>query len=287
MKYGDLNGNKMETNTKKQFNWRSFVSVLTAFSFIGITFTGIILFVVPPGRIANWTGWTLLALTKDQWIALHDWFAVIFVVTAIIHLYFNLKPFISYFKSRVTKTFSLRSEWVVALLVCAVVGVGTVVNFAPFSTLMAWNERIKYSWDNPSQQAPIPHAELLTLAEMASQVPDANIETMIANLERQGIKVQSPEIIVGELAKLSDVTPAQIYQIALGQSSAGSSRFGQMTLKQYCEQIDLDLDEAVKKLKDAGFTIKPEMTIREIADSVGIHPSEIRTILNQPFVSPQ
>jgi len=49
----------------------------------------------------------------------------------------------------------------------------------------------------------------------------------------------------------------------------------------------LDVDEAVKKLKDAGFTIKPEMTIREIADSVGVHPSEIRTILNQPFVSPQ
>ena len=42
----------METKAKKQFNWRSFVSVLTAFSFIGLTFTGFILFVVSPGRIA-------------------------------------------------------------------------------------------------------------------------------------------------------------------------------------------------------------------------------------------
>ncbi|MBN1972041.1 MAG: DUF4405 domain-containing protein [Sedimentisphaerales bacterium] len=271
----------METKAKNQFNWRSFVSVLTAFSFIGLTFTGIILFVVPPGRIANWTGWTLLALTKDQWIALHDWFGIIFVVTAVIHLYFNLKLFISYFKSRVTKTFSLRSEWVVALLVCVVVGAGTVVNFAPFSTLMTWNESIKYGWDNPSQQAPIPHAELLTLIELAEQVPDANIETMIANLEGQGIKVQSPEIIVNELAESVAMTPEQIYQIALGQSTTGSSRFGQMTLKQYCEQINLDVDEAVKILNDAGFTIKPEMTIREIADSKGAHPSEIRTLLNQ------
>ena len=71
----------MKTNGNKIFNWRSFTSILTAFSFLGLTISGIILFVVPPGRIANWTGWTIFALTKEQWIALHDWFAVIFMIT--------------------------------------------------------------------------------------------------------------------------------------------------------------------------------------------------------------
>ncbi len=272
----------METNAKKRFHWRSFVSVLTAFSFIGLTFTGIILFFVPPGRIANWTGWTLLALTKDQWIALHDWFAVIFVVTAVFHLYFNLKPFISYFKSKATKIFSLRPEWAMALFICVVVCVGAIVNIVPFSTLLAWNESIKYSWDSPLQQAPIPHAELLTVTELAQQVSDVDLETMLANLKMQGIEVKSPDVVVGELAQSVNMTPAQLYQIALGQSRTGGRRFGRMTLKQYCEQINLDVDEAVKKLKDAGFTAKPEITIRNIADSAGVHPSEIRTVLNQP-----
>lgn len=272
----------MKTKLKRRFQWRSFVSVLTAFSFIGLTFTGIILFVVPPGRIANWTGWTLLALTKDQWIALHDWFAIIFVVTAIFHLYNNLKPFISYFKSKTTKIFSLRPEWTMALIVCFAVCVGAIVNIAPFSTLMAWNESIKSGWDTPSQQAPIPHAELLTMNELAQQVSDVDIETMLANLERQGIEVNSPDVVIGELAQSINMIPAQLYQIALGQSDTRGGRFGQMTLKQYCEQINLDVEEAVKKLNDAGFKAKLEMTIREIADSAGVHPSEIRTVLNQP-----
>ncbi len=272
----------MEANAKKRFNWRAFVSVLTAFSFIGMTFTGIILFVVPPGRIANWTGWSLLALTKNQWIALHDWFAVIFVISAVFHLYFNLKPFINYFRSKAAKIFSLRPEWAMALFICVVVCVGAIVNIAPFSTLMSWNESIKNSWESPSQQAPIPHAELLTVAELAQQVSDIDLDTMLANLKSQGVKVNSSDVVVGELAKSVNMTPLQIYQIAVGQSGTEGSRFGRMMLKQYCEQMNLDVDEAVKKLKDAGFTAKPGMTVREIADSAGVHPSEIRKVLNQP-----
>ena len=40
-------------------------------------------------------------------------------------------------------------------------------------------------------------------------------------------------------------------------------------------------DDVTQKLKDAGFTVKPEMTMREIADSKGAHPSEVRNIISQ------
>ncbi|MBN1973380.1 MAG: DUF4405 domain-containing protein [Sedimentisphaerales bacterium] len=271
----------MEAKGKRRFNWRSFVSVLTAFSFLGLTITGIILFIVPPGRIANWSGWTIYALTKEQWIALHDWFGIIFVITVVFHLLFNIKPFISYFKSKVTKSYSLRPEWLLAMVVCIVVGVGTIVNTAPFSTLMTWNESIKNSWENTSQQAPVPHAELFTLTELAQQVTDVDLETMQANLQAQGIEVNSSDITIGELAESFSKTPSEIYQIALGQGGTERSRLGQMTLKEYCEQMNINVDEAVRKLKTSGFTVKSNMTIREIADSGGVHPSAVRTMLNQ------
>ena len=273
----------METNKKKIFNWRSFISVLTAFSFIGLSISGIILFVVPPGRIANWTGWTIFALSKDQWIALHDWFAVIFIITVVFHLFYNIKPFTSYFKSKITKHFSLKLEWLIALFICAVVSIGTILDAKPFSDLLAWNESIKNSWENPSQQAPIPHAELLTLSELANQVEDIDIDTITANLEKHGIQFESTDVVLGDLAKSVSKTPVDIYQIALGQNNTSGSgnRFGQMTLKEYCEQMNVNIDNAAQKLKDAGFTIKSGMTIREIADSKGAHPSEIKTILSQ------
>ena len=292
----------MSNDTKKQFNWRSFISVLTALSFIGMTFTGVILFVVPPGRVANWTGWTLIGLTKHEWIGLHDWFSIIFVAASVIHLYLNWKPFVSYFKSKATKAFALRGEWAAALVVCAVVFACTLGDIRPFSSLLAWNENIKHSWESPQQRAPIPHAELMSLDELARQVPGVDLETMLDNLKAEGIEVESADIVLGELAEAYNMTPVRLYNIALGQAGPGRGHggggqraeseelggggpgrgFGKMTLTQYCEQKDLDVNTAVKKLQDAGIKAGPDMTIRGIADSVGGHPSEIRAVIDPP-----
>ena len=296
----------MNNGKNKRFNWRSFISVLTAVSFVGMAFTGVILFVVPPGRVANWTGWTLLGLTKHEWIGLHDWFSIIFVVASVVHLYLNWKPFVSYFKSKATKAFALRSEWAAALFVCVLVFIGTLRDIRPFSSLLAWNESIKHSWESPQQRAPIPHAELMSLTELANQVQGVNLETMLANLKAAGIEVESAETVLGELAEAHNMTPVRLYNIALGQSGPGRRHggggqraegedkgggyggggpgrgFGKLTLKQYCEEMDLDVNTAVKKLEDAGIKAGPDMTIRGIADSVGSHPSEIRAIIEPP-----
>jgi hypothetical protein len=290
----------MSEETRKRFNWRAFFSVLTALSFIGMAFTGVILFVVPPGRIANWTGWTLLGLTKHQWIGLHDWFSIIFVVASVFHVYLNWKLFVSYFKSKVSKAFALRIEWALALVVCGVVFFGTLGDVTPFSSLLVWNENIKHSWDSPQQRAPIPHAELLTLTELAEQVRDVKLESMLTNLKARGIEVESTDVVLGELAEDYNMTPARLYDIALGQAGYGRGHggpeqgerygqggagrgIGQMTLKEYCSQTGFDVNTAVKKLQDAGFKASPDMTIRGIADTVGVHPSQIRTLLEAPI----
>ncbi|MBN2593228.1 MAG: DUF4405 domain-containing protein [Sedimentisphaerales bacterium] len=292
----------MSEKAKTKFNWRSYVSVLTALSFIGMTFTGIILFFVPSGRVANWTGWTMLALTKQQWIGLHDWFSIIFVIASIFHLYLNWKPFVSYFKSKVTRVFGLRAEWALATVTCIAVFVCTLAGVKPFSSLISWGESIKQSWDSPRQRAPIPHAELLSLRELAEKVTNVDLETMLSNLKANRIDVGSPDVVLGDLAEACGMTPARLYDIALGQAATGiggGGRHGQagaeggrgggpgrglgrITLKQYCEQMDLDLDTSIKKLKDAGFTVSAEMTFRDIADSTGARSSEIINILQAP-----
>ena len=306
-----------------KFNWRAFFSVLSALSFIGMVFTGVILFVVPPGRIANWTGWTLLALTKHQWIGLHDWFSIIFIAASVFHVYLNWKPLVSYFKNKVSKAFALRIEWAFALIICCAVFICTLVEMKPFSSLLAWNENIKHSWDSPQQRAPIPHAELLSLTELSEQVGDLSLETILTNLKSRGIEVESADVVLGDLAETHNMTPAHLYDIALGQAAGpgrgqgghgeggrgfggpggraeqhsgsqvdagtehepggGIRGFGRMTLKSYCSQMGIDVNEAVKKLQDAGFKASSDMTIRSIADTTGVHPSEIRTLLEPPI----
>ena len=279
----------MGRETKIKFSWRAFFSLLSAVSLIGMTFTGVILFVVPPGRIANWTGWTILALTKQQWIALHDWFSIIFVVAAGFHLYLNWRPFVSYFKSKISKALALRAEWLAALVVCIIAFVGTVSGISPFSNLMAWNESIKQSYDSPRQRGPVPHAETMTLRELAENYTGVELGTMLNNLRRHGIQFESPDAVLGELAEANGLTPAELYNIAIGQRGAGGgfgaqgggggSGFGRMTLKQFCQQEGLDVDTTVRKLKDNGYKASPDMTMRAIADSAGVRPSQVRTII--------
>jgi len=134
-----------------RFQWRAFVSVTSMLSFLGMSVTGVALFVTPPGRIAHWTAWTLFGLTKDQWVGLHIWFSIVFLVAAVFHLYLNWRPLISYFKNRARRTFALRWEWVLSLAICALVLVGTLGEVTPFSNVLALSERIKHTWDRPAQ----------------------------------------------------------------------------------------------------------------------------------------
>jgi hypothetical protein len=280
----------------RRFNGRAFISVTTALSFVAMSVTGVVLFVMPPGRIAYWTGWRMLALTKDQWDGLHIWFSLIFMIAAILHLYLNWRSFLSYFRDKVRKAFALRSEWTMALLLCGVVGWGTLAHVGPFSSLLTWSQAIKRGWDIPVGQAPMPHAELMTLSELARKTDGLEIESMIKNLQATGIEVQSPDAVLGDLAKKAGMTPRQLYAVATGQSSAahtgggrgagqqgqqGGYGIGRLTLRQYCEQQNLDLEKTVQKLRENGFKAEPDMTVREIAATGGVHPSAMRDILAQ------
>ncbi len=276
------------------FKWRAFVSVTTGLSFVAMSITGIVLFVTPPGRIAHWTGWRMLALTKDQWSGLHIWFSLIFMIAAMVHLYLNWRSLVSYFRSRIHKAFAFRTEWGLALLLCAFVGWGTLTHAGLFSSLLTWNEAIKRSWETPAGRAPIPHAELMTLSELGQKTEGLEVESMILNLQAAGIEVQSPDVVLGDLAKKAGMTPMQLYGVATGQSSiprSGGGRgahrqgqqggygIGRLTLRQYCDQQGQDLEKTVQKLREKGFQAEPDMTVRDIAATGGVHPSAMRNLL--------
>jgi len=287
----------MATDEKRNFSGRALASTLSGLSLLGMCVTGVILFVVPPGRIANWTGWTIFGLTKRQWQGLHIWLSLLFMVAACLHLYYNGRPLLSYFKKQGSKAVALRWEWVLSLLVCVVVSVGTLADIKPFSSLLAWNESIKHRWDRSERRAPVPHAELLTLTELAGHTGDVTLETIIANIEARGISVDSPEQVLGELAQAHHLTPDALYHIAVGQTGSGSLRagrqgaaghgpgggagqgFGRMTVKEYCQSTGTDLDAALEKLRQAGLKPTESTTFRELADAAGLHPSQIRPLL--------
>ena len=277
----------MDSKAKQGFNWRGFVSVATGLSFLWMSITGVVLFITPKGRVAHWVEWRMLGLTKDQWGGLHIWFSLIFMVTAAFHIYLNWQPLLNYFRDRVRRTYALRREWLFSLILCGIVFVGTLAEVIPFSSLLIWNELIKNSWEVSGQQAPIPHAELMTLAEIAEKVKGIDAQTMVSNLRSKGIEVESAHVIVGQLAEKNNLSPSELYAIAVGQSFSNRAGegylahhgLGQLTLQQYCDRTGLDVNEAIERLRNKSIQARSDMLLRDIAHGAGIHASDIRDIL--------
>ncbi|MFH1952450.1 MAG: DUF4405 domain-containing protein [Pseudomonadota bacterium] len=59
---------------RKAFSWRGWTTFVTTISFIVDTLSGIILYIAPPGRVANWTSWQVWGLGREQWVAIHTIF---------------------------------------------------------------------------------------------------------------------------------------------------------------------------------------------------------------------
>jgi hypothetical protein len=138
----------------------------------------------------------------------------------------------------------------------------------------------------------------MTLNELAEKTPGLDGEAMAKNLQAAGIEVPSQDVVLGDLAKRAGMTPMQLYAIATGQiadpgaggGGRGANRQGQqgggygmgrLTLRQYCQQQGLDLEKTMQKLREKGFSSQPDMTVREIAATGGVHPSAMRDILAQ------
>ena len=273
------------------FRFRPFVSLLTGFSFLMIVMTGAVLYITPPGRVANWTNWQFWGLSKHQWIDLHICFSALFLIVSIIHIWLNGKSLLRYLVSKTAAAKRLRWEWVASLMICGIVSWGALKPFVPFSSLLDLNNRIKFSWENQEVKAPVAHAELLSIAEVAKQA-DIEIETIIGNLQSHQIEADADDIF-GDLAARHNLSPDALYEMAMNQpqtdsgerggnrhgQGGGSGGFGRMTLEEACADMNLDMAVVLETLKNAGLSASAEQTIRQIADENGIHPSEIRQLL--------
>ena len=276
----------MPSPTAPRFQWRALTSVLMTLGFAMMALSGVMLFLSPPGRVANWTNWTLLGLRKSDWGALHIWFGALFLVMTAVHVFFNWGPLMTYLKNRATRTLGFRAEWAVAAAICVVVFGGTRAGVPPFSSLLAWNESFKESWERPAERAPIPHAELLTLAALA-QKGGVDLTAATARLTAKGVTGFTAETVVRDIAEHAKLSAQQVYDIimtapkAAGEHVEGKAGggLGWKTLAQFCADEGLDLAVARARLTAKGLKFEDTQTLRELASANGQKPYELVDIL--------
>lgn len=191
--------------------FRGFTSFMVTFSFLLLTVTGLVLFVVPPGRVANWHNWTLLGFTKDAWQTVHTVFAFIFVVFGLIHLFvYNWKVFLGYVRRKKEGVLNLKKELAFSTALTLLVAAGSFGELPPFSTIMKAGEGIKNSWYTKEQEPPIPHAELFRLTELADKLK-LDIEDITRILEENNIQFKSPKQRLGGIARKNKMSAKEIF----------------------------------------------------------------------------
>jgi hypothetical protein len=262
---------------ERKFKFRAFTALIVLWSFVVENITGIVLYIVPPGRIAHWTNWKLWGFTKDQWAALHTIFGYIFLIFAVIHIYYNWKPIMNYIKQKVKAGLRMRLELSISLILTVLIFVATATSIPPFSTVMDFGEKMKNSWEENTQEPFIPHAEEMSLSELIEQIGISPAEAEKL-LEEKGMTIDNWDSLIKDIAKDFGTSPVSIYEILQKtplQKKQSGQGYGWKTLENLAQELEIPIEDIMAFLDAKGVDALKDEVVRTVAEKNGMTPYEL------------
>lgn len=280
----------------KKFHKRGFVTLLTALSFLAMVISGVILYIVPQGRIAYWIDWKFIALTKTEWTNIHtvSWF--LFLIAGGFHIYYNWNTLVSYVLNKVTHALSLKRELLISILIFVFVILSGFYQIPPLKYIIDLNEYIKKSWvKSPEYEPPFGHAEELSLKTFTKKM-NIDLPLAIEELKNKGLVIEKETDSLKKIARMNKTNPMNIYiaiknfeqkEIETGivytpelvEEKFAGTGIERKTLSQVCAENNIDLTLAKKKLSEKGISAKEEETMKEIASRYDKLPMDILKII--------
>ncbi len=265
---------------------RKITSFSLGISFIIMTYTGIMLFICPHGRVAYWSDWHFLGLSKDQYGNLHTTSMIVFVLFGILHIYYNWRVILNYLKDKSRKISFSTKEFLIALGLNIVFVVGTLAMIQPFSGFLTFENNLKESWTAKAKEPPYGHAELSKLEIFCKRV-DIPLQEATKQLSENGIKFSTKDTLL-TIAKNNNMNPSEVYNIIKQNNKVEISAdaiptsLGKKTLKELTSMKKIELTEALNVLKNKGVKhISKDSKIKEIADELSTTPIEIYNMIKK------
>ena len=270
-------------------NMRKITSLTALVSFLLEMLTSVILYIVPQGRVAYWSGWRLWGLSKTQWGSLHVNLGILFLIAICLHTYYNWSPIVAYLKNRTAQLRIFTTDFTVALLLCLVFSLGTYWELVPFSTIIEIGDQLKERAAQKYGEPPYGHAELSSLAIFSKKV-ELDLDASLTRLGAAKISVTDPGQSIAEIAKMNNLTPKAVYQAMLPPEQAGQRKtlpanppggFGKKPLADICQEYQMDITAVIQGFADRKITATPAMSIKEIAAANNTSPMDIFETLRQ------
>ncbi len=281
-------------------NWhgRPFTSLCSLVSFILLLLTAIILYIVPHGRVAYWTKWTLFGLEKDQWGNIHIFSGLLFLVAGGFHLYYNWKPLIGYLSGKIETGLRYKRELMIASLIFLWILASGIWSLPPLVYVADLGEAIKSSWvTSPELEPPFGHAELVSLKTFCKKqgIP---LDQAMAELRVAGFKVDNPGETLGYIADSKGTSGMGVYEVIkkleakpmtmksgsvwtpemIEEAYAGTG-VGRKSVGQIIRDHGLEPKTVYQRLKAGGIDAMDDDKIKDVADKHDSTPIKILTII--------
>jgi hypothetical protein len=269
---------------KNKFSWRAFISFSLTWAFFILIITGIILYIAPPGRYANWVTWKIFSLRKSEWQALHTIFSFTFVILSVLHLFvINWKVFWNYLKTKAKNGVNKKRELIISSMIILTFCIGILFSIPPFSSVMLLGENLKGSWEKTEMEPPVPHAELLTLSEIAQELKYTSANEITFKLKNHGIVFKDTLQSLQEIAVLNKKTPNEIYSLISKNSGSGrqGAGIGRKTIGEFAAEINKSEEEVLKIFANKGIKADKGQTLKQIGDNNNIPPRDLYEMISK------
>jgi hypothetical protein len=252
---------------------RKIASLTLIFSGFVELITSIVLYILPAGRVAYWTDYRLVGLSKTQWSNIHITVGTLFLVMALIHIYLNWRPILAYLKNKAKNILPANRQMSLALLLTIYVTVGTLYNLPPMNYVIHVGEYFTEQANAQYGEPPYGHAELSSL-KMFTRKMYLDLDQAQSLLIGAGIKITSSEQTLLDIAQANNTTPKAIYSIM--QSATDQKKgnglsfpespppgFGTKTIHEVCATFALPEDALLAHLQKAGMSFSAEESIKD------------------------
>ncbi len=194
---------------RKRFQPRAFTTTCLACTGAVLALTGLVCYVKPPSRISEWIGWHFLGLEKGTWEALHTVFALLFVVIAAFHLWFNRRPLLTYLLARLRTGRERWREMAAALGLTAAFILMTMLGVFPAGPIMDLSDQFSEGWGADGNAPLIARVEKFPLATYC-RLMEIDLTTALHRLEVAGLEGVDAESQVRDIALRNGLPPIEI-----------------------------------------------------------------------------
>ena len=149
---GSRSAEKTPVAVEKPFSVRGFTSMLLVLCLLMLLASGIALYLAPRGRVANVTSWTALALSRQQWAAVHINASILFVAVTATHLVMNWSRMVGYLKKRARPGINMKKELASAVAVACVIFAGTTLELPPISLPVEFKYDLRDAWERDARE---------------------------------------------------------------------------------------------------------------------------------------